>query len=211
MKVQRGWHAVAITTLAFHSLLSVTPTSAQEQFRELWRVGNWQGYLFTIPSGHFDRCTAVVHYTNGVTLGFSIDKYAQLAMRVTTPDDLPVNASSRLSLTIDGRQFGSLAGSNTSRNQAMYELGRRYDLIRGLKRGQVLSLSGEVGNWDLSLRDSSRALSHMAECIPGTVTASNTRRGIASAPLPPDANPGQFAFGSAEDPFNEIVQVLVQD
>ena len=89
MKPYGGPLAVILCAVASATLQTSPGASAQEQFRELWRVGNWNGFLFTTPSAHFDRCTAVVHYTNGYTLGFSVDRNAQIAMRVTSAELTP--------------------------------------------------------------------------------------------------------------------------
>jgi hypothetical protein len=203
MKTSLVFAAIAI------SFTSFTPyfVSGQEQFRELWSIGNWKGFVFT-EGGYFDRCSAIVAYTDGTTLGFSVRGDASLGLRTTNQNfsfggsDVPL----RVGISIDGRAPIQIGGYSQNFYQAFFSLGQDYDLLRQLRRGLSMRITGDLGDRTYSLTNSSAALQRMTECIPRPPTAMLPPNVvIETTQLDPNINPYMMGQGVL---FEDIVKAL---
>jgi hypothetical protein len=196
---------IPVSILAITIFAAIGTVRAQEQFQELWKIGNWDGTLFTTPQGYFDRCSAIVHYQDGTTLAFSLDSRAALQFRVTNRDfRRQPGTTDTVAIDIDGQRFGSYQGTATKPDQVLFDLQRRYNLFAALRRGTRLALSGTLGSWDFSLVDSSAALGRLPDCLPRSPEAYSAlpparRQMMAQTRLNPEyANPANYgAFGCA--------------
>lgn len=159
-----------------------------EQFKELWTYGNWKGYIFADSRGFFDRCSAIVQFTDGVTLAFSYEKDAKLYMRVNNSSFAarPDVGSQRLTLRIDGNPALNVDAFRTSATQFRAAIDSP-QLFRKLRRGLNLALQGSLSSGQYSLHNSSIALAKMAQCVPRSTQASASAV-AQSVPLDPNAN-----------------------
>lgn len=151
----------------------------------------WEGGAVGFPNtNRFSHCGIQRPYDNGITLVFNTNPLNQTTIALQNPEwSFAEGDSQEIDLRIDETLGGSAQAVAGGPEVLVIPIGEDGQVIEALRRGNVLYLDTDQGNFEFPLTGTFNALAELAACVDRARELAEAA--AAAAPPPPSvANPG---------------------
>lgn len=187
---------VRVTIAIIVCMLSTGPALAQE-----FTVGLWKGKAYYYKeNGEFSHCAITAEYQSGDSLILSITAQGEIVLGVSNPRwQLREGSEYPVWLSIDRRELGKHQAIANLETAAFVFLPYSDDLIRLLRKGQVLTMETRSDSLVYRLTGTNAALPRVQDCVYRKLFANQ----VSKNPFSSETNPfsGNRRGGGTSNPF----------
>jgi hypothetical protein len=179
---------IGALAIGFLFLVGSVQSAPAETLRN-FKVANWSAGAYSFKgTRRFSHCAASAPYLSGVALFFSVNREYQWSVAFSAPHfNVVPGQSIKLGLSVDGNTPTMVVANAVSDKLISVDLAPTAEIFNLFRRGNILHLIAKDISYKFSLKDTSRMLPALLQCVhsslnPAPIQSTSTVAATATAP-----------------------------